>query len=182
MSSRPHTACLVTLAIVAAGLLPGCSPVYNWREVSLDPAPLRAMLPCKPDRAVRTVPLGGVAREIAMSGCEAGGQTFAVASVRVNDASQGQAVIAQWRAATTAGMRSPAAGTVLVRSSGGGTPAVAQRSGGRLVKAGGEEVQVDAVWFAQGLVVYQAMVLGPAKQPAAARESTETFLEGLRFP
>jgi hypothetical protein len=59
---------------------------------------------------------------------------------------------------------------------------VAQRSGGQLVKAGGEAVQVDAVWFAQGLVVYQAMVLGPAKQPAAARESTETFLEGLRFP
>lgn len=166
-----------------AGLLPGCSPVYNWREVSLDPAPLRAMLPCKPDRAVRTVPLGGVAREVAMAGCEAGGQTFAVAHVHVDHASQGPEVMAQWKAVTFAGLRAlPPADTAVVRSAGGGSPAVAQRSGGRLVKPGGEEVQVDAVWFAQGLVVYHAVVLGPVKPPAAARESTDTFLEGLRLP
>ena len=53
-----------------------CSPVFNWREVPVGES-LVAMLPCKPDRAERSLPMGAATVPIDMAGCEAGGATFA---------------------------------------------------------------------------------------------------------
>ncbi|MFZ3118274.1 MAG: hypothetical protein WA159_08145, partial [Variovorax sp.] len=45
-------------AFVVAVALSACSPTFNWREVPVGDAGLVAMLPCKPDRATRAMPLG----------------------------------------------------------------------------------------------------------------------------
>ena len=49
---------MVTLAGAAA--LAGCSPALDWREVRLEAAPLKTMLPCKPERESRFVPNGAL--------------------------------------------------------------------------------------------------------------------------
>ena len=50
---RPALCAAVALAAAA------CTPSLNWREVRLAPTTAVALLPCKPDRAERSEPLGG---------------------------------------------------------------------------------------------------------------------------
>jgi hypothetical protein len=66
--------------IACAGLM-GCTPAFNWRDVSFDHAGVTALLPCKPDRGTRTVQLAGQAAQMSMAGCEAGGAMFTVSLV-----------------------------------------------------------------------------------------------------
>ncbi|MDO8373390.1 MAG: hypothetical protein Q7T39_15795, partial [Polaromonas sp.] len=85
--------------VMAAGLLlllTACNPVFNWREVRPDNTALSLLLPCKPDKAQRSVPLGGRPTELAMLGCDAGDATFAVAVATLDDAAQAAAVLAGW--------------------------------------------------------------------------------------
>lgn len=74
---RPALCAAVALAAAA------CTPSLNWREVRLAPTTAVALLPCKPDRAERSVPLGGEPTTLAVSGCEAGGATFALMAAKV---------------------------------------------------------------------------------------------------
>jgi hypothetical protein len=86
----------------AAILLIACTPAFNWRDVGFDGTPVAALLPCKPDRGERTVSLAGAPRQMVMAGCEAGGATFTVAVVTVQDAAQAGAVQAELNAANKA--------------------------------------------------------------------------------
>lgn len=67
--------------VAIAALVTGCTPAFNWREVSFDQAGVTALLPCKPDRGSRTVQLGGQAAQMSMAGCESGGAMFALSLV-----------------------------------------------------------------------------------------------------
>ncbi len=79
-----------------------CTPAFNWREVAFDGLPVMALLPCKPDRGERSVPLAGAPRQMVMAGCKAGDAMFTVAVVRVDDATQVEQVKAELRAASKA--------------------------------------------------------------------------------
>ena len=70
--------CARWFALMAALGLQACSPALNWRSVSVPEAALQAMLPCKPEQAVRTVELAGAPLAMSMWGCDADGATFAV--------------------------------------------------------------------------------------------------------
>ena len=63
--------------------LSACTPTFNWREVRFDQAGVTALLPCKPDRAVRVVQLAGQQVSTNMAGCEAGGAMFTAALFEV---------------------------------------------------------------------------------------------------
>jgi hypothetical protein len=69
--------------IVILMSLSGCTPTFNWREVRFDQAGVTALLPCKPDRAVRVVQLAGLPVTTNMAGCEAGGAMFTAALFEV---------------------------------------------------------------------------------------------------
>ena len=176
---RPRWAPLILLTAAALG---ACSPVFNWREVPIADDGLVALLPCKPDRATRNLPLGGSASvAVDMTGCEAGGATFAVAHATAEDAAQADAWMRAWRAAT----RSQLAGAAIVE-----TPATLPRSAASPaavrfdVQHGGAGGPAPAhmLWFAQQragkVALYQATVLG---RPASA-EAPSVFFEGLRLP
>ena len=60
---RPTVGISLTL-----GALLACTPSLNWRQVSLAPSSAIALLPCKPDRTTRSVPLGGVPTELTVAG------------------------------------------------------------------------------------------------------------------
>lgn len=85
------------LGLSFALALIACSPALNWREVRLEG--LTAMLPCKPDHAVRTVRLGADAVEMEMAGCEAADALYAISHVRSPDATQSRNLQVHWRTA-----------------------------------------------------------------------------------
>lgn len=45
-----HCAVLLVLSMLTA-----CTPTFNWRDVRVEPTGLKAMLPCKPEKASREV-------------------------------------------------------------------------------------------------------------------------------
>jgi hypothetical protein len=82
---------LIVICVSWVALI-GCTPTFNWRDVSFEQAPAGALLPCKPDRGSRPVELAGQKLTMHMAGCEAGGAMFAVALVELSDAQQSAAV------------------------------------------------------------------------------------------
>lgn len=169
----------VTL-FLAACLLPvltACNPTYNWRDVRPDNTSLSALLPCKPDQAQRSVPLGGQATELAMLGCDAGGATFAIALATPGDASQTAAVLTGWQTATLAHIKAGIGQVTPLTIPGAAVQpqAVLVRATGQ--RADGSAVQSQAAYFAQGRQVFQAVIYADRVRPEVA----ETFFSGLRF-
>ncbi len=168
-------------AAAAAALLAlaACSPTFNWREVRPDNTRLNLLLPCKPDKAQKVVPLGGQPTTLSMLGCDAGGATFAVAVADVGDAAKAPPVLALWQSLTLANMKAaPAGGQVLALSVPG---ASAQVPGVRVAaqgqRADGTAVSGQAAYFAQGAQVFQVVVYAPQIPPEVA----ETFFSSLKF-
>jgi len=179
--SRLALAAAAALVLVLVLVLAACSPTFNWREVPIADAGLVALLPCKPDRANRALPLGAESVQVDMAGCETGGATFAVAHASAGSPAQAEAWLTAWRAA----MRNQL-GAVQVNE----TPAAVQRATATPapVRLESQPVQpsaasVQVLWFAQSqkdgsVALYQATVLGRPSTPEAAK----TFFEGLRLP
>ncbi|MFH0134553.1 hypothetical protein ACGLHS_30370 [Variovorax sp. VaC1] len=169
------------LALSAAALLAACSPTFNWREVPVAESGLVALLPCKADRANRALPLGAESVQVDMTGCEAGGVTFAIAHAAANSPVQAEAWLNAWRTAT----RSQLAEAQVAEA-----PATVQRAtavpaplrlDAQPSQQGAAPVQV--LWFAQSqkdgtVALYQATVLGKPSSP----ETAKTFFEGLHLP
>lgn len=169
---------LVRFALLAM-LLAACSPTFNWREVRAETASLKAMLPCKPDKAARTVPMAGRQVELQVLGCDAGGATFAVLSGDIVDPLRAGEVLAQWKAATLANMRSPVAGTREQPFLPAGAMALSQslRVAAAGQRADGSKVESQSVYFARGSRVVQAVVYADRVLP----ESADTFFAALGF-
>ncbi|MDB5946828.1 MAG: hypothetical protein JWQ33_1854 [Ramlibacter sp.] len=157
--------------------LAACSPTFNWREVRVEPTGLRAMLPCKPDKGSRTVPMAGRDTELHVLGCDTGGATFAVLSADIVDPLRTGEVLAQWKTATLANMHGvssherpfmPAGAMPLVQS---------LRVAASGARADNSKVESQATYFARGSRVFQAVVYAD-RMPA---EAAETFFSGLRF-
>ncbi len=159
-------------------LLPACSPSLNWRDVRPEGTSLALLLPCKPDKAQRTVPLGGSATELNMLGCDAGGATFAVASADIGDAAKVADVLVQWQKLTLANMKAAPGAQVLplkVTGSSPLPPAVLVRAEGQ--RADGQAVTGQAAYFAKGTQVFQVVMYAGK----AAPEAGETFFSSLKF-
>ncbi|HYW57207.1 MAG TPA: hypothetical protein VE934_09610 [Polaromonas sp.] len=170
----------LTLFLTASclSLLLACSPTFNWRDARPADTALAALMPCKPDQATRSVPLGGQTTELAMLGCDAGGATFAVAVATVADPSQIAAVMAGWQAATLANMKgtgsAPAAALKIPGAAQQPPPVLVALTGQR---ADGRAVQSRAAHFAHGRQVFQAVIYADKIAP----EVSETFFSSLRF-
>ncbi len=174
--------CLLIAAAFALMALAGCTPALNWREVRFDQADVVALLPCKPDKGERTVPLAGQSVVLRMQGCDVGGATFAVAHAAWPDAAQADQALAQWKAATLANMHATAVQEEAFLPSG----AIALPHSRRLTasgrRAGGGAVTAQAAWFARvrgnSIDLFQAVLY--TEQLDA--ESSAAFFSGIRFP
>ena len=150
---------ILTLSMAALLVLAACSPAFNWRDVRPDGTRLSLLLPCKPDKAKKTVPLGGQPTALSMLGCDAGGVTFAVAVAANMKAGAGTAQTAPLKVAGASA--TPAA----VRVSASGQ------------RANGDVVYGQAAYFASGTQVFQAVMYAPAPQADVA----DTFFASLKF-
>jgi hypothetical protein len=162
-------------------LVAACSPTFNWRELRDDAIELKAVMPCKPDRGTREVPLGEGPHQLHMHSCEAGGLTFAVAWVRLPDATQAAAVLEPWRRATLATLQ--AGGARMDEPDLAWTVRVSGAEGVLGLKArgnstAGQTMEARAVYFSRGVTVYQAAIYG-ARIPD---EVASSFFDPLRLP
>jgi hypothetical protein len=171
--------CAATAAALAAvmGVLTACNPTFNWREVRPDATPLALLLPCKPDKAEKVVPLGGRPTSLRLLGCDAGGATFAVAVADLGDAARAADVLTQWQALTLANMKAgaPQVTALPVKGAASSPAPVLVKAQGR--RADGTAVSGQAAYFAQGTQVFQAVVYADKLAPDAA----ETFFGSLSF-
>lgn len=124
---------------------------------------MKALLPCKPDRATRELPLGAGSVPVDMAGCETGGAVFAVAHAKAPSPEQAGDWLRAWRAAT----RGQLANRPVTESD---TPARLDAEG------------VHVLWFIQrrpdgGASIYQATVSGAPSSP----EAVTAFFEGFAF-
>lgn len=162
---------------VALLALAACSPTFNWREVRVEPSPLKAMLPCKPDKATRQVPMAGRQVDLQVLGCDTGGATFAVLHADIGNAARSGEVLAQWKQATLSNMRSRAGKEEPFVPPGG----IALRESIHIVATGqradGSAVESHAAYFARGTQVFQAVIYADRLQPQWA----ESFFSGLKF-
>jgi len=165
------------LCAAVVGVLTACSPTLDWRVVPISGTGVQASLPCKPDRVQRSVELAGAPVDLQMSGCEAGGATFAVACAAVQDPAQTSAALTHWRAAVLASMQAPAEGhagapqdTPFVPPGALHIPA-SVRSVVQGRAPDGSSVIAQAVWFArvQGLRVQACHAIVLSAQPRTAQ-------------
>lgn len=175
LRSSTFSACgLAALLALAA-----CSPALNWREVRPEGTRLNLLLPCKPDKAQKVVPLGAKPTLLSMLGCDADGATFAVAIADVGDAAQAASVLALWQELTLANMKAvPASRQLLPLTVPGalpGTPATRLQAQGQ--RADGTAVGTQAAYFAQGSQLFQVVMYAPQIAPDVA----ETFFSSLKF-
>ncbi len=163
--------------LISMGAMTACSPTFNWREVRTDSTPLKAMLPCKPDKGARDVPMAGKKVSLEVLGCDTGGATFALLFADIGDPLRASEVLGQWKTATLSNLRSAAAREVPFRPPGAlGLPQSLQVvASGR--RPDGSTVESHAAYFARGTYVFQAVIYSERLLPEVA----ETFFSGLRF-
>jgi len=159
--------------------LAACSPAFNWREVRPEGTRLNLLLPCKPDKAQKVVPLGGQATPLSMLGCDAGGATFAVAVADVGDAAQAASVLARWQALTLANMKAATASLqpLALKIPGAAAGVAVSRVQAQGQRADGSAVSTQAAYFAQGSQLFQVVMYAPNIAPEVA----ETFFSSLKF-
>lgn len=179
---RARSLCVWAGAIVMAALLAACSPALNWRELRLGEGPLGLMLPCKPDKADKVVPLGGRPTTLSMMGCDAAGATFAVAMADLGDAAAVPEVLAQWQSLTLANMKAEPLGQLPTQSRALKVPGAAAAPAPVLVmaqgrRADGVAVQGWTAYFSRGSRVFQAVLYAPRITPEAA----DTFFSSLKL-
>lgn len=163
----------------AALALAACSPALNWRQTPM--GGLSFSLPCKPDKAQRTVILAGREVPLEMQGCEAQGALFAISRARMGEAAAIPAVIQSWRTSALAAMRADtAATTVPAAPSYAGVPGLASaawlRAAGQRPQGG--EVQAQLAWLVWGGDVYHLAVYADALAP----DMTESFFTDIALP
>lgn len=168
--------------LLLALLCTACSPALNWRETRLTNASLVALLPCEPDHATRSVPLGGVPTELTMAGCDAAGATFAIMVAEV-PAAQAGSLLAGWRTATLANIHARDIQTQAFLPRGVLAVPESVRVTASGQRADGRPVAAQAVWVAR-LVSGQSaaqLVHAVVYSERPMSDAAETFFGGIKL-
>jgi len=166
---------LVPLACAAAL---ACSPALDWREFQPESSGVVVAFPCKPDRHQRAVKLAGHSLDMRMLTCSAADLRFVLIHADVAAPAEVGAALAELRTLAIGNL----AGGEVDRQPlqvPGMTPndeASRIRFTGRLPD--GSVRQQQAAFFARGLRVYQASVVGERFEA----ETVEPFFAALRLP
>lgn len=166
------------LLLVASAATAGCSPTLDWREIRPDGEAIVAMFPCRPDRHERRLALAAGPATMRMLVCSAGNATFALSYVDVAAPAGVTLTLTELRTVAAVNVGAASAAPAPLELAG----ATAYPEAGRVALAGrlpdGGAVKVHAAFFAKGLRVYQASVIGA--EPSA--DAIDGFFSGLRFP
>jgi hypothetical protein len=168
----------IFVAVAFALAVTGCSPAFDWREFVPEGSGVGVSFPCRPDRATREVTVAGAKVTMQMLACSASDVTYALGFFDVDGPARVTASLDALRAIAI-GNIAGSEPRLLPLQIKGMTP---NDRAGRLDVVGhrpdGKAVQEHAAFFAHGLRVYQAVVIG--QTPPA--QAVEPFFGGLKFP
>ncbi|CAN1568816.1 hypothetical protein MCERE1_03051 [Burkholderiaceae bacterium] len=174
---KPSPVARALILGLCAGIA-SCSPALNWREVRHASAPVRVLMPCKPDVAERNIALREQATVLHMQACSAQGKDFSFAAMSLPAGWQASDAIQAWQQASLVswGARADAvqAQTVTVRAVGGD-------ANPSQWAVDGPSRQVRSLWFAQGGWVYQTAVYAPM-QDRSVEAAADTYFSGIAQP
>lgn len=161
-------------------LAAACTPSLDWREVRFDNARLTGWMPCKPDRAQRTVDLGGRAAQLTLMGCAAAGMDFTLGQLTVPPGLAPEQALQAWKTASLASLQADPGTAALPWSL---ARAAASPAPMRVLAQGRQGLSAHWAWFAYDGQLYQAAVYAPSSasmQPA--REAADVLFSGFQFP
>jgi hypothetical protein len=164
---------------LAALAVAACSPALNWRETRLAEGELTALFPCRPERFARDLQLADTPVKMVLLSCEAGGATYGLTQVDMNDPGKVHAALAELRRSAAANVGGTAERVAALEVPGMTPNPLAERiaiSGGH--GRDGAPLVEQAGFFSRGTRVFQATVFGPQLD----REGVETFFAGLKLP
>jgi hypothetical protein len=163
---------------VVSNALGGCSPALDWREFEPADSGLVVTFPCRPDRHARNVSVAGATSRMDMLVCAVADATFALSFIDVADPAGVTAALADLRALAVSNLGAAAAqpGEARVRGMSPNPMSARLDLAGR--RPDGAAVRQQAVFFAKGLRVYQASVVGET----LSGEAVDTFFAGLKLP
>jgi hypothetical protein len=178
LAATSRVLALCCAVLVWFGLV-ACTPALNWREVRFDDARWVGWLPCKPDRAQRTVDLGGQPAQLRLMGCQADGMDFTLAQLALPAGLSAQQAQQAWKQASLASLqaRKDAPSTDWVMS--GASPVMTPQ---RVLAQGGQGQSARWAWFAYDGQLYQVAVYAPASRAIQAEQAMDSLLSGLRLP
>lgn len=161
--------------LVLAALLSACAPGHDWREARSADGVVAVLFPCKPQRHERRVAIDGQDVKLALMACEAGGQTWGLASADVSDPTRlGAALDALAGAAAANASAKPQRLALQVPG------AMVHPGSRRLLLQGhrpdGQPLVLQTALFAHGTRVYQATALGER----VPQEAAEAFFGSLK--
>lgn len=162
-----------------SGALAACSPALEWRSLPLPDLAMEASLPCKPERAERSVDLAGQPAQMVMRSCEAAGVTFALACAALAEPSRAGVALTHWRAAVLAAAQAQGARDQPFQPEGAlGLPQAVRTSAAGSLPAGGA-MQLQAAWFARvrGNAVHACHAMVYASELPAA--TADVFFDSL---
>jgi len=165
-----HTRYLLIVS-VAAALLGGCSPTYNWRDYTSPDGAYRVLFPAKPDTHTRSIDLGGIRVDMTMTAAEVEGTTFAVGTAVAPDASMAQATLPAMRSALLRNIGATLESTAAAPEP--GQPLAVDATG----TGTGGPVRLVGRFVAKGARVYQVIVVG--KPNAMPPEQIDQFLSSF---
>ncbi len=166
------------VAVPLGAMLTACSPTLDWREVRAEGSDAVALFPCKPSHEVRTVPIHGVATRMTLNACRAGDAFFSLAYADVGDPGQVTSVLEAFRLALAVNLGAAVEASAPAAVSGMTPHPQAQRIKLRGQRPDGTAVHQEAVFFAKGLRVFQAVVMAPQLDA----EAVDTFFDNLKLP
>lgn len=169
-------------AALAALVLAGCSPQFNWRDYSSDAAPYSVMFPDKPSSHTRTVDLDGLKVEMTMTAAQVDGTMFAVGTAEAPDAQRAEAALAAMKTALVknigatiksekSGKASSASGTANARSAAIDIVATGQQKG--------EPMRLVGHFESRDKRFYQVVVMG--KEKDLTRENVDMFMSSFKL-
>lgn len=170
--------CRLAMVTAAVGVSSACTPTLDWRQFEPEGSGVRVSFPCRPDRVARSVVVAGAAVHMQMLVCRAADTTFAVAFFDVAAPTRVGAALADLRVTAVRNVQGASPQTFDLRVV-GMTPnpeAVRIAVVGQLPN--GIAVEEHAAFFAHGLRVYQATVIGHAP----AQDAVDAFVSGMSFP
>lgn len=163
-------------AALALGLA-ACAPALDWREARSGGDTLTALLPCKPERRSRSVPLAGAPVLLEQLSCHADGTVWAVTTADVGDPARVGAALEALRAARVLNLQGRETAVRPARVAGMTPQPLALRYSVDGRRPDGSALREESLQFARGTRVFHAAALGGA--PSA--DALETFFDGLKL-
>ena len=161
--------------MLAALMMAGCSPAYNWREVHGENVPFSVLLPAKPSTFSRSIDLNGLPVNMTMTAAEVDGITFAVGAAELNNAAQTRQALESMRTALLNNINgTPNTAALPGRAESTTTTLDVAATG--VVR--GQAMTLMARLIARDQRIYQVLIMAPNKNIPA--EQAESFFTSFK--